>query len=41
MDKQVLAELGDRLYEKITTIIIPEWEAAFAEIKKKIAEIIL
>ncbi len=35
MDKQVLAELGDRLYEKITTIIIPEWETAFAEITKK------
>ncbi len=35
MDRQVLAELGDRLYEKITTIIIPEWEAAFAEITRK------
>ncbi len=35
MDKQVLADLGDRLYEKIKTIIIPEWTAAFDEITRK------
>jgi hypothetical protein len=27
--KQALEELGDRLHHKITSIVIPEWEAAF------------
>lgn len=27
--KQVIYELGERLYEKIATVVIPEWTAAF------------
>ena len=27
--KESLTELGERLYEKITEVVIPEWEAAF------------
>jgi hypothetical protein len=30
--KEVLKELGVRLYEKITAIVIPEWSAAFREL---------
>jgi hypothetical protein len=29
---QILEELGERLYEKITGVVIPEWEAAFREL---------
>jgi hypothetical protein len=28
--KESLQELGERLYEKITEVVIPEWQAAFA-----------
>jgi hypothetical protein len=28
--KESLHELGERLYEKITEVVIPEWQAAFA-----------
>jgi DNA repair exonuclease SbcCD nuclease subunit len=27
-----LQELGERLYEKITEVVIPEWQAAFAQL---------
>ncbi|MDR2572080.1 MAG: MjaI family restriction endonuclease [Oscillospiraceae bacterium] len=27
--KESLSELGERLYEKITEVVIPEWQAAF------------
>jgi len=27
-----LAELGERLYEKITEVVIPEWQAAFQQL---------
>jgi phage tail protein X len=27
-----LQELGERLYEKITKVVIPEWEAAFKQL---------
>ena len=27
---QILNELGERLYEKITAVVIPEWQAAFS-----------
>lgn len=30
--KEILDELGQRLYEKITEVVIPEWTAAFKEI---------
>jgi len=30
--KESLQELGERLYEKITEIVIPEWQAAFAQL---------
>ena len=30
--KESLQELGERLYEKITEIVIPEWEAAFRQL---------
>lgn len=29
LTKEVLTELGERLYTKITTFVIPEWEEAF------------
>jgi hypothetical protein len=29
---EILAELGQRLYEKITEVVIPEWQAAFEEL---------
>ena len=30
--KENLQELGERLYEKITEVVIPEWQAAFAQL---------
>jgi hypothetical protein len=30
--KECLLELGERLYEKITEVVIPEWHAAFAQL---------
>ena len=30
--KESLQELGERLYEKITGVVIPEWEAAFKQL---------
>ena len=30
--KESLQELGERLYEKITEVVIPEWEAAFKQL---------
>ncbi len=30
--KESLLELGERLYEKITEVVIPEWQAAFAQL---------
>ncbi|MCL2041990.1 MAG: MjaI family restriction endonuclease [Bacteroidales bacterium] len=30
--KDSLQELGERLYEKITEVVIPEWQAAFAQL---------
>lgn len=32
MTSAVLKELGERLYEKITEVVIPEWQAAFNEL---------
>ena len=29
---QILTELGERLHEKITEVVIPEWQAAFSEL---------
>ncbi|MEK7120156.1 MAG: MjaI family restriction endonuclease [Patescibacteria group bacterium] len=29
---KILKELGERLYEKITEVVIPEWQAAFNEL---------
>jgi len=29
---EILTELGKRLHEKITEVVIPEWQAAFAEL---------
>ena len=29
---EILKELGERLYEKITEVVIPEWQAAFNEL---------
>lgn len=29
---KILTELGERLYEKITEVVIPEWKAAFSEL---------
>ncbi|MCU0390987.1 MAG: MjaI family restriction endonuclease [Thermoflexibacter sp.] len=34
-DKSILQELGTRLHEKITQVVIPEWQAAFAELSEK------
>lgn len=33
--KESLQELGERLYAKITEIVIPEWQAAFKELTKQ------
>ena len=33
--KEVLHELGERLYEKITEVVIPEWTEAFKQITKQ------
>jgi hypothetical protein len=30
--KESLQELGERLYEKITEVVIPEWQSAFAQL---------
>jgi len=30
--KESMTELGERLYEKITEVVIPEWQAAFAQL---------
>ncbi len=30
--KEVLKELGERLHEKITEVVIPEWQSAFKEL---------
>jgi len=30
--KESLQELGERLYEKITEVVIPEWQAAFSQL---------
>jgi len=30
--KESLTELGERLYEKITEVVIPEWQAAFSQL---------
>ncbi|MDR0413457.1 MAG: MjaI family restriction endonuclease [Dysgonamonadaceae bacterium] len=32
MTKESLTELGERLYEKITEVVIPEWQSAFAQL---------
>src|SRR5665213_2378447 len=33
--EEVLDELGERLYEKITEVVIPEWMEAFSQISKQ------
>lgn len=33
--KEILYELGERLYEKITEVVIPEWTEAFKQISKQ------
>lgn len=33
--KEILVELGNRLYEKITEVVIPEWNEAFRQITPK------
>jgi hypothetical protein len=33
--KECISELGERLYEKITTIVIPEWQEAFNSLTKE------
>lgn len=33
--KESLAELGERLYAKITEVVIPEWQAAFRELTEE------
>jgi hypothetical protein len=33
--KDNLRELGERLYEKITEVVIPEWESAFRQLTEK------
>ena len=32
INREVLTELGERLYEKITEVVIPEWQAAFSQL---------
>lgn len=36
--KESLAELGERLYEKITEVVIPEWKDAFHSLTKEDCE---
>ena len=36
--KESLCELGERLYEKITEVVIPEWQDAFNNLTKKDCE---
>lgn len=33
--KEILIELGERLYEKITEVVIPDWTEAFRQITKQ------
>ena len=33
--KEILTELGERLYDKITEVVIPEWTEAFTQITKQ------
>lgn len=33
--KDSLLELGERLYEKITEVVIPEWQDAFSNLTKE------
>jgi hypothetical protein len=33
--KESLEELGERLYEKITEVVIPEWQEAFSKLTKQ------
>jgi len=33
--RESLSELGERLYEKITEVVIPEWEEAFKQLTKQ------
>lgn len=33
--QQSLEELGERLYEKLTVLVIPEWQKAFSELTKQ------
>lgn len=33
--QEILTELGERLYEKITEVVIPEWQAAFSELSSQ------
>ncbi len=33
--KENLAELGERLYEKITEVVIPEWQTAFQQLTQQ------
>jgi hypothetical protein len=33
--KESLQELGERLYEKITEVVIPEWQAAFSQLTEQ------
>lgn len=33
--RESLAELGERLYEKITEVVIPEWQEAFSKLTKQ------
>ena len=33
--KEILTELGERLFEKITEVVIPEWTEAFKQITKQ------
>ena len=35
MTKEILNELGEGLYEKITEVVIPEWTEAFKQITKQ------
>lgn len=35
IDDESLKSLGERLYEKITEVVIPEWTSAFSSITKK------
>lgn len=37
-NKYIQIELGERLYEKITEVVIPEWQEAFNNLTKKDCE---